>query len=44
MYTFVYTYIVAVVVVGFGLGFYLQAKLDSTNQDIRLPSAFGVRA
>ena len=44
MYAGVYTFIAGVIVVGVGIGFWLQAKLEKTHQDIKLPSAFAVEA
>jgi hypothetical protein len=44
MYIAVYAYIAGVVLVGIGVGFYLQFKLEETHQDIKLPSAFTVEA
>ena len=44
MYTGVYMFIGGVIFTGVGIGFWLQAKLEKTHQDIKLPSAFAVEA
>ena len=44
MYAGLYTFIAGVIVVGVGIGFWLQAMLEKTHQDIKLPSAFAVDA
>ena len=44
MYAGLYTFIAGVIVVGVGIGFWLQAKLEKSHQDIKLPSAFAVKA
>jgi hypothetical protein len=44
MYAGVYAFIAGVIGVGVGIGFWLQAKLEKTHQDIRLPSAFAIEA
>ena len=43
MYAGVYTFIAGAIVVGFGVGFWLQGKLDASNQNITLPSAFNAK-
>jgi hypothetical protein len=40
MYTGAYFFIGAVICWGVGVGIWLQIKLDETNQDVNLPSAF----
>ena len=40
MYTGVYAFIAGVIVVGIGSGFWLQGKLESSHQNVKLPSAF----
>ncbi len=40
MYTGVYCFMAGVIIVNFGIGFWLQGLLEETNQDIKLPSAF----
>jgi len=40
MLAVVYTFIGGVTVVGVGIGFWLQAMLDETDQDVKLPSAY----
>jgi hypothetical protein len=40
MYTMVYVFIAGVVVVGVGIGLWLDGKLDATHQNIRRPSPF----
>ena len=42
MYAGVYTFIAGVIVIGVGIGFYVQGKLIETHQDVKLPSALGV--
>lgn len=44
MYTGVYAFIGGVIVIGVGLGFWLQVKLDATHQGIRFPSALTAEA
>ena len=44
MYAGVYTFIAGVIVVGFGLGFYVQEKLVETHQDVSYPSASPIEA
>ena len=44
MYTAIYVFIAGVTLAGLGIGFYLQAKLEATHQDVSLPSAFTVEA
>jgi hypothetical protein len=44
MYAGVYTFIAGTILTGVGLGFWFQAKLEETHQDIKLPSAFAVEA
>lgn len=39
MYVGVYSFIGGVIIVGVGLGFWLQVKLEETHQNIKLPSA-----
>ena len=43
MYLGLYAFIGGVVVLGAGIGFWLQAKLNATNQNISLPSAFNAK-
>lgn len=40
MYAGVYTFIGGVIIVGVGIGFWLQGKLEETDQNVKLPSAF----
>lgn len=40
MYTGVYSFIAVVTIVGVSIGFWLQGKLEASNQDVKLPSAF----
>jgi hypothetical protein len=40
MYTGVYAFIGGVIVAGVSIGFWLQAKLEATNQNVKLPAAF----
>jgi hypothetical protein len=42
-YAGVWTFIVGTIVVGLGIGIYLQGKLEGSNQNIKLPSAFGAK-
>jgi len=44
MYIGVYTFIAAVIVVGVGIGFWLQEKLEASHQDVRLPSVYAMEA
>ena len=44
MYTSLYVFIGAVVVVGVGIGFWLQGMLEESHQDVKLPSAMETRA
>jgi hypothetical protein len=44
MYIAVYAYIAGVILVGIGAGIYFQFKLTESQQDVRLPSAYTVRA
>ena len=41
MYAGVYTFIAGVIVVGVGVGFWLQGMLEETHQDVHLPSRHG---
>ena len=40
MYAGVYAFIAGVVIVGVGVGIWLQTKLEKSHQDVKLPSAF----
>jgi hypothetical protein len=40
MYAGVYVFIAGTIVVGVGLGFWLQGKLEATDQNIKLPSVY----
>jgi hypothetical protein len=42
-YAYVWTFIGATVVVGLGVGFWLQSKLEESNQIVALPSAFSAK-
>jgi hypothetical protein len=44
MYTGVYCFIGGVIIVGLGIGFWLQAKLEETHQDVSYRGAFSVEA
>jgi hypothetical protein len=40
MYAGAYVFIAGTIVVGVGLGFWLQGKLEETDQNIKLPSVY----
>ena len=40
MYTGVYCLIAGVIVVGIGIGFWLQERLEATHQNVKLASAY----
>jgi hypothetical protein len=44
MYAGVYAFIAGTIIVGFGIGFYVQGMLVETHQNVKLPSALGAEA